>query len=323
MSPKLKEELQDLAFKNREHNFGNYVCLGNGNKQNPLGPYFGIPRDRMFSNMWDKKKLDRGYKGDSPSVLYFLTKEYYNAILDDTTEEVPIDTESPNVFNEIDKQFAKLMGSFMPSSFPFPKEYNEYQKHVEKMTEKESIIGEKSQENVKNDAKSIEMVELQKDFVLRNNLTIGSKVKVLKKYKDYSNKPVVNWASDMDNTIGEVGEIVKIDEDKPSIYVKFKGIEEGNKNPFNPSGDKVWVYAYHSLQPYYDQNEALQLENSYMAVVKDDGSTMMNGLSVTFEELEELYFKAGIAKQSKKKSSGEIDDGSTETWKDSSGDFGF
>lgn len=312
MKAELKEELKKLVEQNKSLNVPGFVCIGIGNLSTPLGPKFGITRERLYTNGSTNgkeitKPLERGYMGDSPLGNYFITQKYYDALLNDTAHTLA---------DEIEELDETTFSPFFEALFP------ELVKNFKENTQKNKENSEKNTEITKKTQKSPIMEEtiqekdrsIQAEFVKRNGLEIGSKVKVMRKFKDYgTTSPRINWAEPMEETIGKVGVITKIDNEYPSIWVLFKG--EPSPNPFF-SNDKVWCYPYHSLQPFYDEGEAVFLENTNVAIVKDDGSTLMNGLSVTFDELEDLYFKAGKAK-TRCKSTGEIDDGSNETWKDS------
>lgn len=155
--------------------------------------------------------------------------------------------------------------------------------------------------------------EAQNEFVNRFHLRIGSKVKFLKKFETYTvlydeKDSEVKWTDTVESYVGEEGTIIKIGEGY--INVKFKSL------PGTWFPEIKFSLPYHSLQPIYNDAEVFILENLHPAIIQKDGSTLVNGLSVTFEELEELYLLAGKALQSNK-SKGEIDDGSEETWKDS------
>lgn len=157
--------------------------------------------------------------------------------------------------------------------------------------------------------------EGQEEFVQRYNLHQGSKVKFLKRFDTYTveyngQSSEVKWTDAVEKYVGQEGKIVKIG--NGWLNVEFQTL------PGSISWFPIVRFSlpYHCLQPIFTDGEVFILENLHPVFINKDGSTLVNGLSVTFEELQDLFLLAGKALQSNK-SSGEIDDGSEDTWKDS------
>lgn len=160
----------------------------------------------------------------------------------------------------------------------------------------------------------MDIYEAQKEYVERFFLRVGSKVKFLKKFDTYeviyNGQPSeVKWTDGVEQYVGQEGKISKIGHGW--LNVEFNTLPGTSWFPI-----VRFSLPYHSLQPIYDDSEVFILENLSPALINKDGSTLINGLSVTFEELQDLFLLAGKALQ-KNKSNGEIDDGSEDTWKDS------